>query len=132
MLNGLPILIVEDEALIAIDLAEAIERVQGQPVGPVATVADALALLDEKTIEAAILDANLLDRDVTPLALALIERGIPFVIHTGTGVPQELAELYPHLPVIPKPARSTLVLAALLQHLSPDRAKKIRPIANMV
>ena len=123
MLNGLPILIVEDEALIAIDLAEAIEGVQGQAVGPVATVADALALLDEKTIGAAILDANLLDRDVTPLALALIERGIPFVIHTGTGVPQELAELHPHLPVIPKPARSNRVLAALLQHLSPDRAK---------
>ena len=123
MLNGLPILIVEDEAFIAMDLAEAIEHVEGQPVGPVTTVAEALELLKTETVEAAILDANLIDRDVTPLALALIERGVPFVIHTGTGVPEELAQRHPNIPVIPKPARSTLVLAALLQHVSPDRAK---------
>ena len=123
MLNGMPILIVEDEAFIAMDLAEAIEHVEGQPVGPVATVAEAFELLNTETVEAAILDANLIDRDVTPLALALIERGVPFVIHTGTGVPEELAQRHPNIPVIPKPARSTLVLAALLQHVSPDRAK---------
>ncbi|RYG90518.1 MAG: hypothetical protein EON58_19145 [Alphaproteobacteria bacterium] len=123
MLNGLPILIVEDEALIALDLADAIMQIEGKPVGPVATVAEALSLLDETSFEAAILDANLIDRDVTPLVLALIDREIPFVIHTGTGLPAELALLHPTLTVIPKPARSTLVLAALLQRLSADRGR---------
>ena len=123
MLDGLPILIVEDEALIALDLAEAIKQIDGRPIGPVATVEEALHLLNTHTIEAAILDANLADRDVTPLALALIERGLPFVIHMGTGVPAELAQQHPDLPVIPKPARSTMVLAALLQRLSPDRMR---------
>lgn len=121
MLNGLPILIVEDDELIAIDLAFAVEDIQGSIVGPVSTVAAALALLDEHAVAAAILDANLLDRDVTPLALALVERAVPFVIHTGTGLPADLALVHPDLPVIAKPARSTVVLAALLQQVSPGR-----------
>lgn len=121
MLNGLPILIVEDEHFIAMDLAIAIEDLGGCAVGPVATVAEALALLVSETIKAAILDANLLDRDVTPLALLLVERAVPFVIHTGTGMPPTLAETHPDLPVVMKPARSTAVLAALLQQVSPDR-----------
>ncbi len=123
MLNGLAILIVEDEPLVALDLAEAVLRVAGRPVGPVPTVAEALELLKTEDIEAAILDANLTDRDVTPLALALIGRGVPFIVHTGTGLPEELARQYPGITVVPKPARSTRVLAALLQCVSPDRAK---------
>jgi hypothetical protein len=122
MLNGLPILIVEDEQLVALDLALAIEHLDGCPVGPVGTVAEAFALLESAPVAAAILDANLLDRDVTPLAIALVEKSVPFVIHSGTGLPAELAAQHPSLPVIRKPARSTAVLAALLQRLSPDRA----------
>jgi len=122
MLNGLPILVVEDEPFLALNLVMAIEDNDGLAIGPVSTVAEAMALVDTQKIVAAILDANLLDRDVTPLALALIERLIPFVISTGTGLPEELARQYPDLPVIIKPARSTFVLATLLQQLSPDRS----------
>ncbi len=121
MLNQLPILVVEDEAMIALGLAEAIREVDGVPVGPASTVAEALRLLDDHPVHAAILDANLADRDVTPLALALIDRNVPFVLHTGTGCPVELFEKHPDLIVVPKPARATLVLAALLQRISPDR-----------
>jgi DNA-binding NtrC family response regulator len=123
MLNGLPILIVEDEPMVALDLALAVEDIEGKPIGPVATVAEALALIDAQVVAAAILDANLLDRDVTPLALALVERSVPFVIHTGTGLPADLAKSHPDLPVVMKPATSTVVLAALLQQVSPDRTK---------
>lgn len=121
MLNGFPILIVEDEFAIAMPLVEAIENLQGCPVGPVATVVDGLALLGRESIAAAIVDANLIDRDVTPLALALVERGIPFVVHTGKGLPAELAALHPDLPVIMKPAKAIEVLATLLHHVSPNR-----------
>ncbi len=123
MLNGLPILMVEEERGVAVDLAGAIEDVDGRPIGPVATVAEALALLESEAVAAAILDADLADRDVTPLALALIDRAVPFVIHTDTGIPAELAARHPDLPVVMKPARSTLVLAVLLQRVSPDRGR---------
>ncbi len=123
MLNGLPILIVEDEHLVALDLAIAIEALDGLPVGPVPTVAQALALLESEIIAAAILDAQLLDRDITPVAMALVRKSVPFIIHSGSGIPVELAEQHPDLPVVPKPARSTAVLAALLQQVSPDHSK---------
>jgi DNA-binding response OmpR family regulator len=51
-------------------------------VGPAATVRKALDLLDREVIHAAILDANLPDGDVTPVAEELIERGVPFIINT--------------------------------------------------
>lgn len=121
MLNGLPILIVEEEHLIALDLAMAIEDLEGCPVGPVATAAEALVLLDSEAVAAAILDANPLGRDLTPLIMTLVAKSVPFVIHTDTGIADELAAHHPDLPIILKPARSTAILAALLQRVSPDR-----------
>ncbi len=123
MLKGLRILIVEDEPLVAMDLAAAVETLDGYSVGPVPTVAEALTLLQTETIAAAILDANLLDRDITPVATILAETAVPFVVHTGTGLPNDLAQRYPDLPVIRKPAGSTAVLAALVQLLSPDGSR---------
>ena len=40
--------------------------------------------------DAAILDANLPDGDVTPVAEELIAAGIPFLINTGVAVPLQL------------------------------------------
>ena len=122
MLKGLRILIVEDEHLVAMDLAAAIEELDGHPIGPVPTVEEALLLLQTEEIAAAILDANLLDRDITPVATILAENAVPFVIHTGASVPPDLAARYPDLPVVPKPAGPTTVLAALLQLVSADRS----------
>jgi DNA-binding LytR/AlgR family response regulator len=119
MRDRLPILIVEDEALIALDLAWAIEDAKDEVVGPVATVAEALKLLQllqllqQREIGAAVLDANLLDRDITPVALALIEKHIPFVIHSAIGVPDELRDAFPDLPQVRKPTPPAVVVAQL-------------------
>lgn len=113
MLKGRTILIVEDEPLVAFDLADRIEDEGGIVAGPVPTVAEGLSLADANAPAAAILDANLEDCDVTQLALALIERGTPFVIYTGTGLPDALARIHPDLPVIMKPAQTRLVVEAL-------------------
>lgn len=118
LLTGLPILIAEDQVLVALDLAAAVEEQGGVVVGPVAEVAEALAIVEAVPIAAAILDANLLDRDVTPLALRLIERGIPLIIHTGTGLPDTLAQACPALTVVMKPVPSTMVLEALGQEIA--------------
>ena len=74
------VLIVEDDAYIALDLAGAVEDAHGQVAGPVACVRDALDVLETTHVDAAILDAQLCDRDVTPLAMLLKQRGVPFVI----------------------------------------------------
>lgn len=122
MLKGRTILIVEDEPLVAFDLADLVEDEGGLVAGPVPTVAEGLSLADERQPAAAILDANLEDTDITQLALALIEKGTPFVIYTGTGLPEALTRLHPDLPVVMKPAQTRLVIQAL------DRRIEMRKI----
>jgi len=56
MLKGLPILIVEDDPMIAFDLASVIEDNDGCPLGPVSTVAEAMTLLASETVAAAVLE----------------------------------------------------------------------------
>ena len=125
MFANLPILIVEDECFVALDLSDAIEAWNGRVIGPVATVADALALVETMPIAAAVLDATLADRDVTPLAMRLTEKGVPFVIHTGTGIPDELEAELPNLPVVMKPNQPAIVLACLLNEIRGPRQQHL-------
>ena len=113
MLSGAKILVVEDEALIAFDLAGEVEDALGTVVGPAASVEQAFRLVEELPISGAILDANLADRDVTPLALHLAKKHVPFVVHTGTGLPAELSRACPDIVVVMKPARLRIVVDAL-------------------
>ena len=65
------------------------------------------------------LDADLFDGVVTPLALHLLNLGVPFVIHTGTGLPVDLAARPLDVPLVMKPAKATSVVATLMQKLDP-------------
>jgi DNA-binding NtrC family response regulator len=110
------VLIVEDQCIIALDLQAAVEHANARVVGPAATVRKALDLLGREVIHAAILDANLPDGDVIPVAEELIERGVPFIINTGAAVPLQLRR-FPDLPVFSKPTPASRLireLAALL------------------
>ena len=117
MFEGLTILIVEDEPVIGLNLAFTVEDLGGRVAGPVPTVAEALKLLPDIQASGAVLDARLADRDVTPLAVDLAARGIPFVVHSGTGLPDALVQTLPDLPVIMKPASSVTVLRELAERI---------------
>jgi DNA-binding response OmpR family regulator len=88
----------------------------GRVVGPACSVADALRILDAEHVSAAILDCQLPDSDVIPVARQLVEKGVPYVIHTGTAVPAELTLLRPEAPVLMKPIKAKHVLAILADH----------------
>ncbi len=92
-LSGRRILIVEDESLVAMLLETILEDMGCEPVGPAATVDDAMALLDQDLImDGALLDVNVAGREVFPVAATLKARGVPFVFSTGYGeggLPQE-------------------------------------------
>ena len=102
-LDGRCVLIVEDEPFIAFDLADAIERAGGIVIGPAMTVREALALIANGGVEAAILDVNLPDGDVGPVIAALADEGILLLVHTGAGLTPELRAQYPSLRVFAKP-----------------------------
>ena len=113
MFNRSTILVVEDEPIVAVDLAYAVVRLGGTVLGPVPSLAYAFNLLETLVPDGAILDAILTDGEVTPLALHLHARSVPFVLHTGTGLPAALAAIIPDIPVLMKPTPSERVAELL-------------------
>lgn len=83
-LNGRRILLVEDDYFIAADLRSWFEESGAKVLGPVPSVDAALALIAATAeIDAAVLDINLQDELVYPVADALRARGVPFLFATG-------------------------------------------------
>jgi DNA-binding response OmpR family regulator len=79
------ILVVEDEFLIAMELAEVLEDSGFEVLGPVSTVQAALKLLDQHSPHAAVLDLSLRNEMVTPVAQVLRRMKVPFVIASAFG-----------------------------------------------
>ncbi len=97
------ILLVEDEVLIAMYIAEALELQGFEVIGPYPTVARALsALQNPQCCDAAILDAHLRDESATPVATALAANGTPYVVATGYNRSQ-LPEILASVPILAKP-----------------------------
>lgn len=112
-LQGLRVLIVEDDYFIADDLRRVLEK-QGMVVlGPAPSVAAALALLERfQDISGAVLDINLAGEEIFPVADLLLARGIPFLFATGydrSAIPSRYADIVR----CEKPVRGTAVLRAL-------------------
>jgi CheY-like chemotaxis protein len=108
------VLIVEDEYFLADDMAQALEKLGAQVVGPVPTTGAALELLSDKPVDAAILDINLKGQMVFPVADTLREQGVPFVFATGydeNAVPED----YRDVPRWEKPFRPEDLAKALPQ-----------------
>ena len=100
------ILIVEDEALIAIHIADILQSHGFEVVGTCQSVLQAFAHLENNDCcDAAILDAHLRNESASAVATALAQRKIPFVVFTGHGraqLPTELASA----PVLAKPVNT--------------------------
>ncbi len=89
-------LVVEDEALLAMELEELLDRAGCTIVGPFSDVARALDAAHRERIDVALLDMNLNGEMVYPLADELTRKGVPFLFVTGYGaldVPEDSAAL---------------------------------------
>ena len=96
------ILIVEDEPLIAMMLEDFILSLGHGVRGPCDSVAQALEAVDGEPFDMAILDVNLKGESVWPVASALTQRGIPFVLASGGHVDPPPSE-FANAPMIEKP-----------------------------
>jgi DNA-binding LytR/AlgR family response regulator len=111
-LQGRRLLIVEDEYLIAADLAGTLVNGGAEVIGPVGSVADALALISADAPDGAVLDINLGEERAYSIADELRQRGVPFVFATGYDA-WVIPEAYRDIPRCEKPV-DTSVLARLL------------------
>jgi PAS domain S-box-containing protein len=106
--NGNRVMVVEDEALVAMVVSDAMVELGYQVVGPFSRPPDAIAAVKNNDIAAAILDINLAGTLVYPVAEELTSRGIPFVFVTGYGV-ESIDKRFADIPVLQKPIeRETL------------------------
>ena len=106
------VLIVEDEYFLANDLERGFKQAGISIVGPVPSLAQAMALVQDKTIDLAVLDI-MLDRDkVYDVADALIGRGVPVLFVTGYDR-SDIPSRYADVPMCQKPVGADEVIAAL-------------------
>ena len=97
------ILLVEDEPLIAMMLEDFIDLLGKQVAGSADSVSAALQLVETGDFDAAILDVHLRGGEKSwPVADALAERGVPFLLATG-GSGDMVEPAHKNRPVLQKP-----------------------------
>ncbi len=82
-LAGLKILLVEDEFINAIFVADILSSAGCDVIGPAKNVEEAIRLADDQPLDGAILDVNLAGEAVYPVADKLVARNVPVMLTTG-------------------------------------------------
>lgn len=120
------VLVVEDEVIIALDLAATLEQGGYRVLGPASTVAAALRLLGQHQPDAAVLDVNLRGETVTPVARLLGRMGVPYVIASAYGhalLPDD--EALRGAPSLGKPTAPATLLASLGELLRDEASHEV-------
>src|SRR5262245_2187311 len=102
-LSGARILIVEDEPNIALELQTILTEAGAVVVGPARTLSAAQKLARNGGLSAALLDVQVGEHPILPIAELLAGRGIPFAFHTGHGDGESLSAEWPEAEVLTKP-----------------------------
>lgn len=102
-LHGLRILVVEDEALILMEMEDMLLELGCDIVGPASTVAKALAAIGANELDGALLDMNLGGEHVLPVAEMLSARGVPYLMVTGYAARSGISPRLDDAPRVTKP-----------------------------
>jgi DNA-binding response OmpR family regulator len=122
-LKGRRILVVEDEYFLADDIGRALQALDASVVGPVGDLTDGMAMLnDDNIIDGAVLDINVRDEKIFPLARELKARNVPFVFTTGYDSNVLEAE-FQRVPRWTKPVDVSAVAFGLAQLIARDEQR---------
>ena len=99
---ALRILVVEDELMIRMLLEDMLGELGYTVAAEAARIEEALEAAKNADFDIAILDVNLNGQPISPVADALVARGMPFVFATGYGE-RGLPEPYRDRPTLKKP-----------------------------
>jgi CheY-like chemotaxis protein len=111
------ILLVEDDALVAHVLEQAVRALGWTPVGPVGRIEAAmvLALIETGKLQGAVLDINIDDAKVWPVAEVLQNQGVPFLFATAYERSRKvLPERFAGVSVLSKPFVEQQLMDTLL------------------
>lgn len=116
---GHRVMIVEDEALVAMVVADAVTELGFSVIGPFSRPADAIAAMKDREIDAAILDVNLGGEMVYPVAEKLVERGVPIVFVTGYGI-ESIDRRFTRFPILQKPIERDILQSIFISGRAAD------------
>ncbi len=119
VLAGGSIMLVEDEAIVALAVNDALTDMGFSVVGPFSRISDACRALRDNQVDAAILDINLAGETVYSLAEMLTSRKIPFVFATGYGA-ESIEARFEHIAVLQKPIEKEMLTRVFVR---PDMAQ---------
>lgn len=108
------VLIVEDDPLLALDLADELLGAGLDVIGPAPTVSRALDLIRDEACDAAVIDVHLGRELSTPVAQRLQDLGIQFVVLTGYSS-EQLPPEFGSAPILSKPAPAHVLVAELMK-----------------
>ena len=124
--RGASVLVVEDEALIACDLQEILEKHGYRVIGPASSLARALDLIEHETPDLALLDVNLGETNSFALADVLTERNCNIIFVTGHSR-SWISAAHRHLTIVEKPFLPSDLLAKVEEGLeAPPEAPRRR------
>jgi light-regulated signal transduction histidine kinase (bacteriophytochrome)/CheY-like chemotaxis protein len=112
-LSGLSVLLVEDQALIAMDTEELLHGLGAETVYVAANVEAALGILSTSCVAAAVLDFNLGSETSEPIADELGVQAVSFVFATGYRDGASIPERFSHVPIVRKPVAESSLASAL-------------------
>jgi CheY-like chemotaxis protein len=113
MADNLRILLVEDDVLIGMMLADMFDALGLPEPAQAASRDEALAIIATESLGGALVDINLGDEKGWPVADALAERGIPFAFTSGGG--DVLPPAHAHRRLVAKPFRISDIEVALAE-----------------
>lgn len=114
ILSGLRLLVVEDEAILRLDLEDILTELGCVVAGSVGQLEPGLQLAETLACDAAILDVNLDGSRVDPIADRLARRGIPFLFTTGYGDRGQPAD-HVSAPLLEKPYNAECLSSSLFK-----------------
>ena len=118
ILRGRRILVVEDEYMIAQEIAEWLGTTGAETLGPVARVNDAMQIISsEDWIDGALLDVTIDNEPIWSVVDALRSRGVPIVLATGYDA-SVIPSAYARLPLCQKPSVGTQLMHMLARALT--------------
>lgn len=109
---SLRVLIVEDEALVAFMIEDAVEEAGHTICSVVSNLTDAIQAVSNSDFDVALLDMNLNGQKAHSLPVILSARNKPFAFVTGYGEPGIL-ERFADAPLVTKPFRKEAIVSAL-------------------
>jgi two-component system, response regulator PdtaR len=117
--QGVSVLVVEDDFIVAYDMQSLLEEQGARVLGPVATLAEARELVARETPSIAVLDVNLNGEFVFPLTDELRAKQVPFVFATAYADDERLfPESDRSAPRLAKPVLPNVLIGQLKRLLS--------------